>query len=88
MKAWRLEAEKINKRRMAGSREATARVQKEQRAHVPKMVGCSNWLLTGLMIHAGFWPSHHAYQTSEAYIPQTEGFVKRMFKMAKLWWNN
>lgn len=88
MKAWRLEAEKINKRRKAGSREATARVQKGQRALTPKTVGYSNWLLSGLMIHAGFWPASHAYQKPEPYIPYTEGFIKRMLKKAKRWWNS
>ena len=89
MKAWRLEAAAINARRKAGSREPTARVQKEQRMAMPKLRGASNWLLSGLMVHAGFWviPSAPGFTQLEPYIPQTEGFARRLVNRLKKWWN-
>lgn len=51
-KAWRLQAAAINKRRAAGSKEATARVQKTDTV---KMLGMPSSLWIGLMIRAGFY---------------------------------
>lgn len=53
MKAWRLKAQEINERRRAGSKEPTARVQKEHRLAHPTLKGTGNWLLAGLLIRAG-----------------------------------
>ena len=58
MKKWRLEAASINARRAAGSKEPTARVQKNQeqalaRAY-PKMVSVGNFLLNGLLLRGGY----------------------------------
>ena len=90
MKAWRIEAAKINARRKAGSREPTARVQKEQRMAMPKLQGDSNWLLSGLMIHAGFWtmPSMPGFRKPEPYVPVTEGFARKLVNRLKKWWNS
>ena len=56
MKAWRLQAHKINARRKAGSKEASARVQKVQRMSIPSLKGMGNWLLIGLFLRAGIVP--------------------------------
>ena len=51
-KAWRTRAAKINARRAAGSREATARVQKDT---FVKMLPTPSFLFTGLMMKAGLY---------------------------------
>ena len=56
MKAWRLEADKINARRNGGSKEPNARVQKVQRQASPKVKGAGNWLLAVLLVRAGVAP--------------------------------
>ena len=57
MKAWRLQASKINARRKAGSREPNARTQKVQRMTQPSLKGMGNWLLVGLLMRAGIIPT-------------------------------
>lgn len=57
MKAWRIEAEVINKRRNEGSKEPSARVQMQQRKALSKMykpAGSGNWLLDGMLLRGGF----------------------------------
>lgn len=56
MKAWRLQASKINARRKAGSKEPSARAQKVQRMAQPSLKGMGNWLLVGLLMRAGIVP--------------------------------
>ena len=51
-KAWRTNAAKINARRAAGSREATARVQKDTFVNV---LGTPSFLFMGLMMRAGLY---------------------------------
>ena len=85
MKAWRLNAQKINARRKAGSREHTARVQKEIKASLPKMTGGSNWLLDGLLLRGGYITQG---LPTEAFVPPTDGRAKRVMRMlakAKRW---
>lgn len=57
MKAWRKEAEAINARKAAGSKEPSARVQMQQARHISRMFkpkGSGNWLLDGLLFNGGF----------------------------------
>lgn len=57
MKAWRLEAEAINKRIAAGSKEPRARVQMRQREAISryyKAKGSGNWLMDGMFLRNGF----------------------------------
>lgn len=54
MKAWRKEAEKINARRKAGSKEARARVQMREALNVPKVKGYGSNLLWYLMVMSGY----------------------------------
>ena len=85
MKAWRLNAEKINARRKAGSREPTARRQKFIEASLPKLQGGSNWLLDGLLLRGGYIS---VSLPTEAYVPPTDGWAKRvarMFAKSKRW---
>jgi hypothetical protein len=51
-KAWRIKAAKINALRANGSREATARVQKDS---FTKMLPIPSFLFMGMMMRAGFW---------------------------------
>lgn len=78
MKAWRLDAAKVNARRKAGSREPVARVQKlEGKA---KIMG-STWLLDGLLLRGGYVTAADALP-QEAFVPVTDAYAKRA---AKLW---
>jgi hypothetical protein len=81
MKAWRLNAEKINSRCKAGSREATARTQKEALMAMPKLPYASTWLLDGLLLRGGYINTTLALP-SEAFVPPTEGFAKRVMRVA------
>ena len=85
MKAWRLNAQKINARRKAGSREPTARVQKEIKASMSSLTGGSYWLLDGLLLRGGYITQG---LPTEAYVPPTDGWAKRvmrMFAKSKRW---
>ena len=91
MKAWRLEAEKINKQRSLeahlGVHVTTpkARRQKEIKASLPKLTGGSNWLLDGLLLRGGYITQG---LPTEAYVPPTDGWAKRvmrMFAKSKRW---
>ena len=85
MKAWRLDAQKINARRKAGSREQSARVQKEIKASMSKLTGGSNWLLDGLLLRGGYITLG---LPTEAHVPPTDGWAKRvlrMFAKSKRW---
>lgn len=61
MKAWRLEAVKINDRIKDGSKEPRARVQKAQQQQVIDKIlnrGVkTNWLVAGLFQRAGITPA-------------------------------
>jgi hypothetical protein len=83
MKAWRKEAEKINARRLAGSKEPRARVQKELAQAKPKLYKGSTWLLDGLLIHGGYITPATALPTDKV-VPQTYGMAQ---KIAKAWRN-
>ena len=57
MKAWRKEAEAINARKAAGSKEPSARVQMQQARHFSRMFkpkGSGNWLMDALLLIGGF----------------------------------
>jgi hypothetical protein len=76
MKQWRRDAEAINKRRAEGSKEPRARVQMRNRVTIAKG---TNWLLAGLMIHAGIIkPNGSAARTEQ--VPATEGAAKRFLR--------
>lgn len=67
MKAWRIEAAAINARRKAGSKEPTARVQKNMRQSIETVKSGSTWLLDGLLIRAGIidpMPITHKYKST------------------------
>lgn len=82
-KAWRNEnAQKINARREAGSKEPHARTQMRQQV---KVTGGSNWLLSGLMIHAGYAPATPGVPNTE--VPLTEGLAKRVSRAVRQWWS-
>lgn len=83
MKAWRLQASKINARRKAGSREPNARAQKVQRMAHPTIKGMGNWLLVGLLMRAGIMPI--GYDVPQA-VPDhslTPSMFKRWLKKAR-----
>ena len=83
MKAWRLNAQKINARRKAGSREQSARVQKTVQG--PKMTYCTTWLLDALLLRGGYITLG---LPTEAHVPPTDGWAKRvlrMFAKSKRW---
>ena len=82
-KAWRNEnARKINARREAGSKEPNARTQMREKVQIKK--AGSNWLLSGLMMHAGYMPAVANAGTAE--VPITEGLARRVSRaVAKLW---
>jgi hypothetical protein len=76
MKAWRLEASKINARRKAGSNEPSARVQKVLRGKQPVILG-STWLLDGLLIRVGIVDP----------LPNLErSYAKRLMQRPKTGW--
>jgi len=57
MKAWRLEAQAINQRIAAGSKEPRSRVQMQQREAISryyKAKGSGNWLMDGMFLRNGF----------------------------------
>lgn len=69
MKAWRIEAAAINARRKDGSKEPTARVQKNMRKSIETVKSGSTWLLDGLLIRAGIidpMPITHNYYFPKA----------------------
>lgn len=77
-KAWRNEnAAKINARKAAGSKEPSARVQKDNRIKIAS--NASNWLLEGLMGHAGYNAVGFG-KLGKEYIPPTEGMAQRLSK--------
>lgn len=54
MKAWRKEAEQINARRKAGSKEPRARVQMQAKRFLPTLKGYGSNLLWYIMAIAGY----------------------------------
>jgi hypothetical protein len=93
MKAWRLEASKINARRKAGSNEPSARVQKALHSKQPVILG-STWLLDGLFIRVGIvdplpnptrnlvhrpLPRHSSISARKSWALSFKAFLKRMF---------
>lgn len=54
MKAWRKEAEKINARRKAGSKEPRARAQMQAKKLLPTIKGCGSNLLWYIMATNGY----------------------------------
>lgn len=83
MKAWRLEAVQINVRRKAGSKAPKSRVQMHQRDKGVSR-GCSNWLLDGLLLHAGFKAAvYDDHQESLRHIPVTQGYLNRLRSLLK-----
>lgn len=97
MKAWRLEAQKINKQRerelatVGRVTTPTARVQKNYRIYMEKMHRItfgSNWLLDGLMIRAGLLDPLPTVPRSVLKPPAAapaEGVIKRTLLAAKRW---
>lgn len=82
-KAWRNEnARKINARREAGSKEPNARTQMRHRVQIKKEG--SNWLLSGLMMHAGYMPAVPNAGTAE--VPVTMGLARRISRAMSRWW--
>lgn len=78
-KAWRNEAaRKINARRKAGSKEGSARMQKNERLFIAKVwpiKAAGNWLLAGLLERIGIYapePSYPAY-TKAGKVAQSYG---------------
>lgn len=88
MKAWRLEAEKINKDRKVDRKIPSARKQMQERLYLAKVFEVKsegNWLLAGLMVHASYNPPTIG---GKEYIPVTEGkasFIERLTKRLKRW---
>jgi hypothetical protein len=54
MKAWRKEAEKINARRKAGSKEPRARAQMQAKKLMPTIKGCGSNLLWYILVLSGY----------------------------------
>lgn len=98
-KAWRNEAaRKINARRKAGSKEGSARMQKNERLFLAKVwpiKAAGNWLLAGLLERTWPWasaparPAHnwcyHSAPVAEVVdkaVP-TEGVIKSFLRKAK-----
>lgn len=91
MKAWRLEAQAINARREAGSKEPTARVQKNIRMSAERMTKTAgNFLLNGLLIHGGY-ATPHPYVKADDMVYETEGkargWVLHQLMKGKSWWS-
>ena len=97
-KAWRNEAaRKINARRKAGSKEGSARMQKNERLFLAKVwpiKAAGNWLLAGLLERIGIWATAPAvpdyanyYQRPTALVNEApemkEGFIKSFLRKAK-----
>jgi len=99
MKAWRLNAQKINKQRaleiaaMGYPITPTARVQKNQSEAVRKLSRSwprSHWLLDGLLMRAGIIQQHELKGTEvkvnePTIIGDMVGKVKAAFKTIKNW---
>mgnify|MGYP000494001441 CR=1 FL=1 len=49
--------------------------------HMPVVKGGSNWLLDGLLIHAGYLQPAHPMP--KEVIPETEGLLKRASRMLR-----
>ncbi len=87
MKAWRLNAHKVNELRalemyLEGKTETpTARVQKNLRMAMPKAPLASTWLLDGLLVRGGFVNRELALP-GDAYVPLTQGSAKYVSKLA------
>lgn len=93
-KAWRNEAAaKINAGRKAGSKEGSARMQKNERLFIAKVwpiKAADNWLLAGLLERIGIWataPGHiqepRSYNhRSEVVVPK-ESILKSFLRKAK-----
>lgn len=94
MKAWRIEAEKINARRKAGSKEPKARVQMRQARNIQQMfkpVGSGSWLLDGLLIRGGFKAAVYGLPIAPQEVrpapTTTPSFIGKLVGQAKRWWN-
>ena len=85
-KAWRTNAAKINARRAAGSREATARVQKDT---FVKVLGTPSFLFMGLMMRAGLYdpmPTTTTSMPAPAELRQGgKSWLSRALTQAKRW---
>ena len=82
-KAWRNEsARKINERRAEGIKKPNARDQ--MRGRPTTKDGGGNWLLSGLMVHAGYIPATPGVPNTE--VPLTEGLAKRVSRAFRQWW--
>lgn len=89
MKAWRKEAEKINARRKAGSKEPRARAQMQAKKILPTIEGYGSNLLWYIMASAGYIGaemdtaiSHINERTAriEQVSTKAEGKVKKFLK--------
>lgn len=107
MKAWRKEAAAINARKAAGSKEPSARVQMQQARYVQRMFkpkGSGNWLLDGLLIHAGFkaavygdpvqskagkvFPVYDEEAESLRLRQRNKSWLMALVDKTKAWWNS
>lgn len=90
MKAWRLDAVNVNARRLAGSKEPTARVQKARRMVSAKLsTNASTWLLdgllNGLLIRAGIIDPMPLKEQLRPATAQSASWWKKFKAQAKRW---
>lgn len=107
MKAWRKKAAAINARKAAGSKEPSARVQTQQARFVQRMFkpkDGGNWLLDGLLIHAGFKAAVYGEpvqsKAGEVFTvydeeaeslrlkPRNKSWLAALVDKTKAWWNS
>ena len=87
-KAWRKEAEAINARKAAGSKEPSARVQMQQARHVSRMFkpkGSGNWLMDALLLGSGFKTAVYGDASPKNILAEGSGYASPVRDVDKSW---